>query len=63
MASEVALLDALLDGACGASTKGVGQIGINYGGPEPLPDDRFGYWPDPDDIDIWVLAGRGVLRR
>lgn len=58
-ASETALLDALLDGACGVSTQGVGQLGINYGGPEPDPSTQFGYWPDPADIDIWVLSGRG----
>ena len=63
MASEVALLDALLDGACGASTKGVGQIGINYGGPKEETTDEFGYWPDPDEVDVWLLAGRQVLRR
>lgn len=57
LASEATLLDALLDGACGASSKGVGQIGVTYGGPKEPITDEFGFWPDPDDIDIWVLAG------
>lgn len=47
---ETALLDALMDGACGGATaaKGVGQIGVNLGGPEE---------PDDEDIWLWVLSG------
>jgi phage gp36-like protein len=55
--SETALLDALLDGACGTSSKGVGQIGVTLGGPKELTTDEFGFWPDPDEVDIWVLSG------
>ncbi len=57
--SELTLLDALIDGACGGDeARGIGQIGIGYGGPPQPVTDQFGYWPDPDDIDIWVLSGR-----
>jgi len=48
--SEMTLLDALIDGAVGTTSKGVGQIGITYGGP-----DYDDHWAA--DVDIWVLSG------
>lgn len=52
--SEATLLDALIEGACGESARhdGVGQLGINYGGP-PEYDDGW-----PEDVDLWVMSGR-----
>lgn len=55
--SETTLLDALMDGACGESSKGVGQIGVNYGGPAPEASDLFPTWPDVDEVDFWILSG------
>lgn len=55
--TETALLDALMDGACGASSKGVGQIGVTYGGPD-YDEDRW-----PADVDMWVMAGPYYRRR
>lgn len=56
---ETNLLDALMDAACGTSgsVQGVGQIGVTLGGAVPGITDEFGYWPDPEDIDVWVLSG------
>lgn len=56
--SELTLLDALVDGACGGDeARGIGQVGVNYGGPREVADDRFGWPEDFDEIDIWVLSG------
>lgn len=52
------ILDSLMESVCGPDARhdGVGQIGLAYAG----PPERYQHgWPDPTEIDLWVLAGRG----
>lgn len=45
--AETDLLDNLMDATCGRSSAGIGQIGVNLGGPE---EDDYPVW-------MWVLSG------